>query len=178
MEHQPFKDWLLNDKHLAPEEQRNLNHHITVCGDCASLARANLMLRAAPVARPTGGFALRFQKRLEAERKIQRKRAVIGSVLLALVSAGLIFWLITPFLPYLSLSPAQIFVHWVSALVYLGASAQALGIVGEVILRFVLNSMPPFLWLLLLVGTVGLSALLVTPLRSQSKQKAYSRVRL
>lgn len=178
MEHQPFKDWLLNDKHLAPEEQRNLNHHIAVCGDCASLARANLMLRAAPVARPGAGFALRFQKRLEAERKIQRKRAMIGSVLLALVSVGLIFWLMMPLLPYLSLSPAQIFIHWVNALVYLGASAQALGIVGEVLLRFVLNMMPPLLWVLLLVGAVGLSALLATPLRSQSKQKAYSRVRL
>ncbi|MFO7585296.1 MAG: hypothetical protein R6W69_11250 [Anaerolineales bacterium] len=178
MEHQPFEDWLLNDTHLMPEERRDLNRHIASCEPCASLARANLILRAAPVARPANGFALRFQHRLEAERNIQRRRAVIGVVLLALVSVALIFWMLAPLLPFLSLSPAQVFVHWVSALVYLSAAAQAAGIVGEVIFRFVLGVLSPSVWLLLLVITIGLSALLAAPLRSQAKQKAYSRVRL
>jgi hypothetical protein len=178
MEHQPFEDWLLNDKHLMPEEQRDLNRHIAACAHCATLARANLMLRAAPVARPANGFALRFQRRLEAERNIQRRRAVIGAVLLALASIGLIFWLLAPLLPFLSLSPAQLFVHWVNALVYLAATVQAAGIVGEVAFRLVFGLLSPSVWLLLLASTIGLSTLLAAPLRNQVKQKAYSRVRL
>jgi hypothetical protein len=178
MEHQPFEDWLLNDKHLMPEERRDLNRHIASCEPCASLARANLMLRAAPVARPSNGFALRFQHRLEAERKIQRRRAVIGVVLLTLMSIGLMVWLLTPLLPFFSLSPAQLFIHWVNALIYLSATAQAAGIVGEVIFRFVLGVLSPSVWLLLFATTIGLSALLAAPLRNQAKQKAYSRIRL
>jgi hypothetical protein len=98
--------------------------------------------------------------------------------LLTLTSLGLIYWLLAPFLPYLSLSPAQLFIHWVNALIYLSATAQAAGIVGEVIFRFVLGVLSPSVWLLLFATTIGLSALLAAPLRNQAKQKEYSRIRL
>jgi len=178
MEHQPFEDWLLNDKHLTPDERRNLNRHTAICPQCAALVQANLVLRAAPMTRPANGFALRFQRRLVAERKIQRRRAVIGTILLTLVSIGLILWLLTPLFPYLSLSPTQLLMTWVSALVYIAAALQAVGIVSEVIFRFVLGIFPPSVWLLSLVSAVGLSALLVAPLRKQGKHKAYSQARL
>ncbi len=178
MEHQPFETWLLNDELLKPEQQRDLRRHTAACLQCAALARANLSLRAAPVARPANGFALRFQRRLAAERKIQRRRTSIGLVLLTLVSIGVVLWLMTPALPYLSLSPAQLFITWVSALIYLSTAVQAIATISNVLSRVVLDLVPLSLWAISLVAASGLSALWLSTLRKRSKQKVYSRARL
>lgn len=179
MEHQPFETWLLNDEHLTPQQQRELRGHTAACAKCAALARANLSLRAVPVARPANGFALRFQRRLVAERKIQQRRAIIGLALLTLVSIGLIAWLVTPLLPYLSLSPAQLFITWVSALLYLFTAAQAVGAIGSIFSRIALDLIPVSVWAILLVSSAGFGLLWATSLRkTANKKKVYSRVRL
>jgi hypothetical protein len=178
MEHQPYETWLLNDERLTAEQQRDLRRHTASCLQCAALARANLSLRAAPVARPASGFSQRFARRLAAERQIQRRRTVIGLLLLTLVSSGLIYWLISPLLPYLSLSPTQMFVTWVSALLYLSNTAQALGTLGGVFSRLAFGLVPPSLWVVFLVTALGSGALWVTLLRKTNKTKAYSRARL
>jgi hypothetical protein len=178
MEHRPYKDWLLNDEHLTPQQQRDLRRHTSACPECAALARANLSLRAAPVARPANGFALRFQRRLQAERQIQKKRTYIGLFLLSLISVGVMLWLITPLLPYLSLSPTQLFITWVSALVYLVAATQAIGAIGNLFSRIVLDLVPLSIWAILLVSGSGFSVLWVASLRKTAKKKVYSQVRL
>ena len=179
MEHRPYEDWLLNDEHLNPEQQRDLRRHAATCPQCAALARGNLSLRAAPVARPVNGFALRFQRKLEAERKIQRRRAYIGLILLTLVGIGVVAWLITPVIPYLSLSPAQMFVTWVSAVVYISMAAQAISTLGSVFSRVLLGVIPPFTWGLALLLLSGFGTLWVASLRKTTKKKkAYSQVRL
>jgi hypothetical protein len=178
MEHQPFETWLLNDEHLTPQQQRDLRGHTAACAKCTALARTNLSLRAAPVARPANGFALRFQRRLAAERQIQRRRTIIGLALLTLVSIGLITWLITPLLPYLSLSPTQLFITWVSALLYLFTAAQAIGAIGSIFSRIALDLIPISVWAILLVSSAGFGALWVASLRKTTKKKVYSQVRL
>jgi hypothetical protein len=179
MEHQPFETWLLEDEHLTPEQQRDLRRHAAACSQCAMLASANLALRAAPVARPASGFTLRFERRLAAERKIQKRRAMIGAVLLTVASLGIIYWLITPFLPYLSLSPTQMFITWVSAMLYLASLGQALGTIGVVLSRVVLALVPISAWLVLLGAGGGAAALWLASFRKTgNKTKAYSRVRL
>lgn len=179
MEHRPYEDWLLDDEHLTPEQQRDLRRHTANCPKCAALVRANLSLRAAPMARPANGFALRFQRKLEVERKIQRRRTYIGITLLTLVSIGLILWLITPLLPYLSLSPAQLFITWVSTVIYLTTAVQAFGTISNVISRVALDLIPPSAWAIFLVALAGFGGLWLASLRrSTNKKKAYSRVRL
>lgn len=179
MEHRPYEDWLLDDERLTPEQQRDLRRHTITCSKCAALASANLSLRTAPLSAPAKGFALRFQVRLEAERKIQRKRAVIGLVLLTLVGMGVILWLITPLLPYLSLSPTQLFFTWVSALVYISTTFQALNTLGNVFSRVVFEFVPLPAWGLIFLLASGLGALWMGSLRKTSnKKKAYSPVRL
>jgi anti-sigma factor RsiW len=178
MEHRPYEEWLLDDERLTPEQQRDLRRHTAACPQCATLVRANLSLRSAPVARPTAGFALRFQRKLEVERKIQKRRAYIGLSLLTLVSIGILLWLITPVLPYLSLSPAQLFVTWVSTVIYLSTTMQALGTISSVLSRIVLDLVPPAAWAILLMALGGFGGLWIASLRKTTKKKAYSRVRL
>ena len=85
MDHRPYEDWLLEDERLTPEQDRDLRIHLRNCPECSALARANMALRSAPVTAPAEGFALRFQVRLAAERKVQRRRSLIGLFLMAVV---------------------------------------------------------------------------------------------
>ena len=86
MEHQPFEDWLLADQPLPPEKKRELQSHLRECSQCSALAEVNLSLRAAKLATPPAGFTSRWQSRLATQRKSQRRRQLIGSVIL--VHAG------------------------------------------------------------------------------------------
>ncbi|MDX9991878.1 MAG: hypothetical protein RBS68_07480 [Anaerolineales bacterium] len=179
MEHQPFETWLLNDDYLDPQQQRELRRHTAACSQCAGLARANLSLRAAPVAQPANGFALRFQRRLAAQRQIQRRRTYIGLSLLTLVSMGLLLWLLTPLLPYLSLSPAQFLMTWVEAVVFISSLLQAFATLSEVFSRIVFGLIPPAAWLVFLMASAGFGALwLVSIRRKPNHEKVYSRARL
>jgi len=88
MVHQPYEAWLLDDDPLTSEQERDLRVHLRNCPHCAALARANLTLRAAAVVAPPGGFVLRFQERLAAQRQAQRRRSMIGVFLLILIGMG------------------------------------------------------------------------------------------
>jgi len=47
MNHQPFEEWLLNDKNLTPAESRELDLHLRTCVHCTSLSATGLALRSA-----------------------------------------------------------------------------------------------------------------------------------
>jgi hypothetical protein len=169
MVHRPYEDWLLNDEKLTLEQERELRQHTSTCVACAALARANLALRSASMAAPAPGFALRFQARLEAERRVEKKRAVLGMGFLTLAGAGLLVLLVLPLLPYLSVPPAELFVAWITTLVYILTTLQALGTVGSVFARALFNFVPAYAWLVavLLFGGVSVfSALLFQKARS------------
>ena len=157
MDHRPYEDWLLNDERLTTEQDRDLRVHLRNCPECGALARANLALRSAPVTAPAAGFAFRFQTRLQAERKIQRRRSIIGLSLLSVVGMGSILWLLFPFLPYLRLPPAQLASLWVSNLIYIGLTARALGVLGTTLLNVLASLVPTYVWALtmLLLGGTG-----------------------
>lgn len=148
MAHLPFENWLLADERLKPEQERELRLHLRDCPTCDALARANLALRAAPVAAPAQGFALRFQSRLEAQRKIQRRRAIFGSILLALAGFGLLLWLTLPFLPLLAKSPAELFSLWLSMWVYLTSAVSAVTIIMRNVTSVLMGFIPGYVWAL------------------------------
>ena len=74
MNHQPFEEWLLNDKNLNPAEKRELDLHLRTCSHCTALTETSLVLRSASVVAPATGFTLRFQQRLAAQKIAERRR--------------------------------------------------------------------------------------------------------
>jgi hypothetical protein len=160
MDHRYYEQWLLNDERLTPEQERDLRIHQRNCPECAALARANLALRAAPVAAPSAGFALRFEARLAAERKVQRRRSMFGIFLLALVGVGLLFWVSRPYLAYISLPPEQVFALWVSNLVYIALVMRTVSALGTSLLNVVAAFIPTYAWVMALVLFAGLGFLL------------------
>jgi hypothetical protein len=169
MDHRPYEDWLLNDERLTPEQERDLRTHLRSCPSCATLAQANMALRAAPVIFPAEGFALRFQTRLIAERKIQRRRSIIGSFLLAVVGMGLLAWLALPFLPYLTLSPSQLMTLWLSNVVYIALTVRTVGVLGTTLLNVLASFVPAYVWVFSLVLFSGLGFLWNVSLRRVGK---------
>ncbi len=166
MNHQQFEEWLLNDQPLTPDQRRNLHLHTRECTSCAALERANFALRAAPVARPAAGFAGRFQARLARERVVQRRRALIGSLLLGVASLVLFLWLALPYLPFLTSStPAGLISTLMDSLVAFGAFGRAFSIVAGNVLKVLVQFVPGYVWLLVVLVYGLSSSLWVVSLR-------------
>ena len=156
MDHRPYEDWLLDDERLTPERDPDLRIHLRNCPECAALARGNMALRSASVTAPAEGFALRFQVRLVAERKVQKRRNLIGLFLMAVVGVGGLLWLLSPYLPYLTLPPTQLASLWISNLVYLALTVRVLSVLGNTLLNVLASFVPTYVWALslaLLGGT-------------------------
>lgn len=170
MEHQPFESWLLDDLPLTQEQQRNLRQHTLLCPKCAALERANFDLRAASMAAPAQGFAQRFATRLAAQRRIDRRRAAIGAVLLALAAAAVLIYSLLPLTPYLSLTPTQILLLWVNALISFSATWHSIVTVGQVFGRLALQLLPPQTWAAALLALSGLFAAWAALFRQRSQK--------
>src|SRR4029079_9684192 len=101
-------------EHLTAVQERELRMHLRSCPECTALAQANRALRAAPMSTPPTGFTLRFQERLAAERKAQRLRKILGLTLILIVGIGVVLFLAPAYLTYVSSSPAQLAVTWIT----------------------------------------------------------------
>ena len=159
MNHRPFEDWLLDDQPLTPEQKRDLRSHLRACDSCAAVAEANLALRSAHLVSPAPGFSTRWEERLVAARRSQRKRVLIGSLVFSLGGLFLLALLAGPILLSLIGSPAE----WISMLVRTVLLSYTLVIAiveaGSVIFRVLPGFVPPFMWLVLLSALSGLGLL-------------------
>ncbi|NCT21964.1 hypothetical protein GW781_12525 [bacterium] len=169
MEHQPFETWLLDDERLTPEQKRVLRLHTSVCAQCAALERSNYFLRAAPIATPAPGFTVRFQARLATQRHLEQRRATLGAVFLALAGMGALMYNLWPFLPYLSLSPAQLLMSWINIIVYVASVWQTLQTVSAVFARIFIQVIPTGVWMTVFLLFGGLGALWAATLRYSAK---------
>ena len=151
MDHRPFKDWLLNDDSLTPEQDRDLRVHLRTCSECSALERANLSLRSAAALAPAAGFTLRFQTRLIAQRKLQRRRTFIGLFLLALVGIGVSLWYLSPYLPYLALPPDRLASLWINSMVNFALITRALQVLVGALFNVALSLIPADVWMLLTI---------------------------
>ena len=135
MNHQPFEEWLLNDKNLTPAETRELDLHLRTCTHCTALSATGLALRSAPVASPAAGFTLRFQQRLAAQKIAERRRKLWGMIILLISGVGLVGWFTAPYLFAFFSAP----VEWVTAAIgyflFIVTSLLALTEVMTVLLR-------------------------------------------
>ena len=149
MNHQPFEDWLLNDKPITQEQKRELDMHMRTCAYCAALAETGIELKSVKKASPQPGFTNRFQVRL-AERKIaEQRRRLWGSALFTVGGLVLLMWLFSPYLFSFLSAPAT----WIAA------TMQALAQAGSVFVKILPDFLSPFAWMVLLSAFAGVSLL-------------------
>jgi len=159
MNHQPFEDWLLNNTPISTEQKRELDLHLRVCSYCAVLIQTDRVLHSMKMVSPANGFTERFQVRLAAQKAVNRRRKILGSILFLLFGLGLMVWIASPILATFLVSPAS----WIAALVEWGvfllttlqASAQA----GVVILDVLQGFLPPFAWMIMISAVAGVGLL-------------------
>jgi hypothetical protein len=169
MDHRPFEDWLLNNQSLSIDEKRQLNTHLQECSSCSALAEVNLALKSVKMAEPTAGFVDRFQIRLEAQRQALRRRNFWGFLLLTLsVLSGLV-WTVWPVLKSLIQSPLDLLATWLSTVVSVWASVEALFQGGRVILKVLPGFIPVYVWIVVLLVAGGWSLLWVFSLMKFTK---------
>jgi hypothetical protein len=159
MNHRPFEDWLLNDQPLTPTEKRDLDAHIRTCKHCTALAETGLELRSVRMVSPMPGFTARFQKRLAAQRIADRRRRLWGLVVLLVGGAGLLLWLLAPFLLAIIDSPGQWIARTIGYLLFILTSAQTLGEVMLVLFRVAPGFIPPYMWMVIASALAGISLL-------------------
>jgi hypothetical protein len=169
MDHRPFEDWLLNNQTLSADEKRQLNTHLQGCSSCTALAEVNLALKSAKMVAPAAGFTDRFQTRLEAQKKALRRRNFWGFlVLTASVLSGLV-WMAVPLLKSMIQSPMDVVTSWLSTVVSIWASGEALFQGGRVILKVLPGFIPVYVWIVVLLVAGGWSLLWVFSLKKFTK---------
>lgn len=159
MNHLPFEDWLHEGRSLNAQQARELQAHLRECRECAALAEVQQALRAVRPVRPPAGFADRVALRLRARRREQRLRLVMGMLLLALGGLGLLAWLAGPTAIVIVRSPATILTSWLSYLIFLLTSLQALLQAGPLLVRVLPDVLPPFTWAVVLSALSGFALL-------------------
>ena len=170
MDHRPFEDWLLNDETLNPEQDRDLRIHLRSCPECAALERANLSLRSTAAMPPAAGFTLRFQTRLVAQHKFQRRQTMFGLFILAIVGIIATLWLLSPYLPYLSLSPANLMSLMISHTVNFVLIARAMQVLASTLLNITVSMVPAYIWGLFVIVLCVFGYLLTVTFRWVGKK--------
>ena len=159
MNHQPFEEWLLNDKNLTAAEKRELDLHLRTCVHCTALSATGLALRSANVISAVPGFALRFQHRLAAQKIAERRRRFWGLMVLIVSGVGLFGWFAAPYLYAVITSP----VEWITAIIgymlFVATSIQALTQVITVLVHILPDFVPPYIWMVLISAMAGFGLL-------------------
>jgi len=159
MNHQPFEEWLLNDKNLTSTEKRELDLHLRTCVHCTALSATGLALRSANVIRPAAGFTVRFQRRLAAQKIAERRRRLAGMLVLIVGGAGLISWIAAPFVIAFLSSPVEWITAAISYFLFVVTSVQALTQVMSVLARILPDIVPAYIWMVLISALAGFGLL-------------------
>ena len=159
MNHQPFEEWLLNDKNLTNAEKHELDLHLRTCTHCTALTATGLALRSANVVAPVSGFSVRFQQRLAAQKVAERRRKLCGMVVLILAGAGLLGWFATPVIYTFLASPVEWITVVIGYFLFAVSSLQALREVVMVLARIAPDFIPPYIWMVLVSALAGLGLL-------------------
>lgn len=159
MNHQPFEDWLLNDKPITPEQKRELDQHVRTCSYCSALVGTGIALKSVKKISPQPGFTNRFQARLVAQKLAERRRRTWGAVLFTLGGLAILMWLFSPYLATFLSAPAtwiSVIVEWI---IFILTTIRALTEAGSVFLEIVPDFFSPFMWMVLLSAFAGVSLL-------------------
>jgi hypothetical protein len=159
MNHQPFEDWLLNDKLIDPKQKLELDAHLRICSYCSALAETGKALRMVKKVSPAAGFSARFQSRLAMQRAAERRRRLWGAALFTFGGLVMLMWIAAPYMASFFASPAAwitSFVEWgVFVVTTLWAMAQA----GSIFLDVIPSFIPAFVWMVLISALAGIGLL-------------------
>lgn len=157
MDHLPFEDWILNEEQLTTAQKRDLALHLQGCRSCTALGEVNLALRSPRQAEPAPGFSTRFQARLVEHKRSLRQRNALGFSLLAFSVVGIFTGAAWPVLRSAVESPLEVVSSWLSSLVGLWVSIQALFQAGFVLFRVAPGFVPGYIWTVLIFILSGWS---------------------
>jgi hypothetical protein len=159
MNHQPFEEWLLNEKLISPKERLDLDAHLRICSYCSALAETGKALRTVKRVAPAAGFSTRFQARLAMQKAADRRRKRWGTILFTFGGLVMLMWLVGPYLASFFAAPAT----WIAALVewavFLFTTLQAVTQVGSVLLRMLPGFLSPFGFMVLVSAFAGIGLL-------------------
>jgi hypothetical protein len=159
MNHQPFEDWLLNDKNLTSTEKWELDSHLRTCTYCTALSATGLALRSANVTAPAAGFSMRFQQRLAAQKITERRRRLWGVFVLTFGGIGLLGWITAPFVFSFIASPVQWITATLSYFLFAINSLQILREITTVLFRIMPDFISPYAWMVLASALAGFGLL-------------------
>lgn len=146
MDHQPFETWLLADEPLTPQQKHELQTHMKTCRACAAIAEVNMALKSVRMAAPAEGFANRFQVRLAARKVAQRRRNFWGFFILSLSVVSILIWIAWPVLSIAFDSPVNLLASWLSTLISIWVSLQAMFHAGAVAFDVIPGFVPSYAW--------------------------------
>ena len=159
MNHQPFEDWLLNEKLIDPKQKLELDAHLRTCSYCSALAETGTALRMVKKVSPAAGFSARFQARLAVQKAAERRRRLWGSVLFTVGGVAILMWIAVPYMVSFFASPAA----WITSLiewgVFLFTTLQAMFQAGSVLLDVIPGFIPAFVWMVLVSALAGFALL-------------------
>ncbi len=159
MNHQPFEEWLLDDKPIDPRQKLELDAHLRVCSYCAALVDTGRALRSVKRVSPAAGFSTRFQARVAMQRAVERRRRVWGAVLFTVGGLAMLVWIAAPYLDSFFAAPATQISSLIGWGVFLITTLQAMVRAGSVILNVIPEFLPPFAWMVLISALAGFSLL-------------------
>jgi hypothetical protein len=159
MNHQPFEEWLLNEKLISPRERLDLDAHLRICSYCSALAETGKALRVVKKVSPVPGFSARFQARLALQKAAERRRKRWGAILFTFGGLVMLMWLLGPYLASFFAAPAT----WIAAViewaVFLITTVQAMTQAGSVLLHMLPGFFTPFAFMVLVSAIAGISLL-------------------
>jgi hypothetical protein len=159
MNHQPFEEWLLNEKLISPRERLDLDAHLRICSYCSALVETGKALRTVKKVSPTAGFSTRFQARLALQKAAERRRKRWGSILFTFGGLVMLVWLLGPYLASFFAAPAT----WIAAVVewaiFVITTVQAMAQAGSVLLHMLPGFFTPFVFMVLISAFAGVGLL-------------------
>ncbi len=165
MNHRPFEDWLLDDRPLGDQEQRDLQMHLRECRSCAAIAESNLALRSTHWIAPPAGFTARVTQRLARWHRMQRWYQMLGTLALVLGGLTVFYAFAGPAVQQALRSPADWITSATIYLVLVAESLQVLTEVGHILLRDLPSVMAPTAWMILIFGSACFSTIWAVAVR-------------
>jgi hypothetical protein len=159
MNHQPFEEWLLDEKLISPKQKLELDAHLRICSYCSALAETGTALRTVKKVSPSSGFSARFQARLALQKAAERRRKRWGALLFTFGGLVMLMWLLGPYLASFVAAPAT----WIAALiewvVFVITTVQALTQAGSVLFGMLPDFLSSFVFMVLLSAFAGIGLL-------------------
>lgn len=159
MNHQPFEEWLLNEKLISPKQKLDLDAHLRICSYCSALAETGKALRTVKRVSPAAGFSTRFQARLAMQKAADLRRKRWGTLLFTFGGLVMLMWLVGPYVASFFVAPATWIAAMVEWVVFLITTLQAVTQAGSVLLRMLPGFLSPFGLMVLVSAFAGIGLL-------------------